>query len=119
MNAIRNVPVTGGSHVERSAVADIRVCFSYAHTDAPLDGSNTFTRALRENVSCVPGLTIINDLDSEYDILFMNQLSRSPGSPYALSEIRAALDDGSEKKLVVRAVNLERNDQYTSILSTS
>jgi glycosyltransferase involved in cell wall biosynthesis len=116
MNTVRNAPVTRGSHVERSAVADIRVCFSYAHTDAPFDGSNTFTRALRKNVSCAQGFTVVNNLDSEYDVLFMNQLSRSPGSLYALSEIREALDGGCEKKLVVRAVNLECNDPYADPL---
>ena len=42
-------------------MADIRICFSYSHTDAPLDGSNNFTRALREFVSRVPGFTIVDE----------------------------------------------------------
>jgi glycosyltransferase involved in cell wall biosynthesis len=82
------------------------------HTDTPFDGSNNFTRALREHVSRVPGFTIVDDLNGDYDVLFMNQLSRSPSSPYALSEIRAALSGGRKKKLVVRAINLKRNYRY-------
>ena len=69
------------SYQERAAVADVRICFAYRHTDAPPDGSNTFTRALREYVSSVPHFTIVDDLHSDYDVLFMNQLNRSPGSP--------------------------------------
>jgi len=106
-------PVTERSYAVRSTAADIRICFSYAHTDAPMDGSNTFTRALREHVSRVPGFTIVDNLHDDYDVLFMNQLSRSPGSPYALSEIRAALTKRGKRKLVVRAINLKRNYQHT------
>jgi hypothetical protein len=76
-----------------------------------LDGSNTFTRALREHVSRVPGFTIVDDLLDDYDVLFMNQLNRSPGNPYALSEIRAALTGKGKRKLVVRAINLKSNNQ--------
>jgi len=108
----RNAPVVNRSYEERATAADIRICFSYRHTDAPLDGSNTFTRALREYVSRVPGFTIVDDLHGDYDVLFMNQLSRSPGSPYALSEIRVALTGGGKRKVVVRAVNLKCNYQY-------
>jgi glycosyltransferase involved in cell wall biosynthesis len=111
MKLARSAPVSNRSYEERATVANIRLCFSYRHTDAPLDGSNNFTRALREHVSRVPGFTIIDDLHGDYDVLFMNQLSRSPGSPYSLSEIRAALSDGRKKKLVVRAINLNCNYQ--------
>jgi glycosyltransferase involved in cell wall biosynthesis len=105
-------PATNCSYQKRATVADIRICFSYMHSDAPLDGSNNFTRALREHVSRGPGFTIVDDLHGDYDVLFMNQLSRSPGSPYALSEIRAALNGGGKRKMVVRAINLKRNYQY-------
>jgi glycosyltransferase involved in cell wall biosynthesis len=112
MKMAKGAPVTDRSHKERLAVADIRLCFSYRHTDAPLDGSNNFTRALREHVSRVPGFAIVDDLKGDYDVLFMNQLSRSPGNPYALSEIRVALSSGRKKKVVVRAINLKRNYRY-------
>ena len=112
MKIARSAPAVNCSYEERATVADIRICFSYTHTDAPLDGSNNFTRALREHVSHVPGFTIVDDLHGDYEVLFMNQLSRSPGSPYALSEIRAVLDGGRNKKLVVRASNLNRNYHY-------
>lgn len=94
----------------RVTATEIRLCFSYTHTEAPLDGINSFTRALREHISRTPGFAFVNDLQADYDVLFMNQLERSPGIPYALSEIRAALGDGEKKKLVVRAVNLNRNN---------
>lgn len=100
------------SYEDRTTVADLRICFSYTHTDAPWDGANTFTRSLREYVSRSSGFTIVDDLHDDYDVLFMNQLSRSPGSPYALSEIRAALSRRSNKKVVVRAINLRRNNHY-------
>jgi glycosyltransferase involved in cell wall biosynthesis len=109
MKRAGNSSIIQRSYEERATVADIEICFSYTHTDAPFDGGNSFTRALREYVSRVPDFAIVDDLHSEYDILFMNQLSRSPGIHYALSEIRAALDGGSEKKVVVRAINLECN----------
>ena len=112
MKIVRSTPITDRSHEDRTALADIRLCFSYMHTDTPFDGSNNFTRALREHVSRVPGFTIVADLNGDYDVLFMNQLSRSPSSPYALSEIRAALSGGRKKKLVVRAINLNRNYEY-------
>jgi hypothetical protein len=112
MKIARSAPVINRSYEERATLADIRICFSYTHTDAPLDGSNNFTRVLREYVSRVPGFTIVDDLHDDYDVLFMNQLSRSPGSPYALSEIRAALSGGGKKKLVVRAINLERHYRH-------
>ena len=49
MKIAPSAPITNGSYEERATVADIRLCFSYTHTDAPLDGSNNFTRALREH----------------------------------------------------------------------
>jgi hypothetical protein len=111
MKIIRSAHSINRSHEECATAADLRICFSYAHTDAPLDGSNTFTRALREHVSRVPGFTIVDDLLDDYDVLFMNQLNRSPGNPYALSEIRAALTGKGKRKLVVRAINLKSNNQ--------
>jgi len=51
MKTARSAPVTNRSYEERAIVSEIRICFSYTHTDAPLDGSNNFTRALREHVS--------------------------------------------------------------------
>jgi glycosyltransferase involved in cell wall biosynthesis len=113
MKPTRNASTIQRSYEERATVADIEVCFSYTHTDAPSDGGNSFTRALREYVSRVPGFTIVDDMHSEYDILFMNQLSQSPRIPYELSEVRAALDRGREKKMVVRAINLECNRPHT------
>jgi hypothetical protein len=95
----------------RTTSPEIRICFSYVHTDAPLDGSNTFLRALREHVSRVAGFTIVDNLHDEFDVLFMNQLSRSPGNAYALSEIHAALTGKEKRKLVVRAINLKAHDQ--------
>jgi len=112
MKIPRSAHVIDRSCEEPATVAGIRICFSYTHTDAPLDGSNNFTRALREHVSRVPGFTIVDDLRGDFDVLFMNQLSRSPGSPYAISEIRVLLDGGKKKKLVVRAINLNRNYQH-------
>jgi hypothetical protein len=111
MKIIRNALAMSRSPEECATAADLRICFSYAHIDAPLDGSNTFTRALREHVLSVPGFTIVDDLHDDYDVLFMNQLNRSPGNRYALSEIRAALTGKGKRKLVVRAINLTRNNQ--------
>ncbi len=111
MEMVKSAHAINHSNEERATVAELRICFSYAHTDAPMDGSNTFTRALREHVSRVPGFTIVDNLHDDYDVLFMNQLSRSPGSPYALSEIRAALTGKGKRKLIVRAINLKSNDQ--------
>ena len=112
-------PVISESYKERTAIADIRICFAYRHTDAPSDGSNTFTRALREYVSGVPGFTIVDDPHLDYDVLFMNQLNRSPGSPYALSEIRAALGGATNKMLVVRAINLSGSFTYNDSIPYS
>ena len=81
MRIVTGMPVTDRSYEERGTVANIRLCFSYTHTDAPLDGSNNFARALHEHVSRVPGFTIVDDLNGDYDVLFMNQLSRSPEVP--------------------------------------
>jgi glycosyltransferase involved in cell wall biosynthesis len=117
MKMATSAPTNNHSSEERATVADVRICFSYTHTDAPLDGSNNFTRVLREYVSRVPGFTIADDLHDDYDVLFMNQLSRSPGSPYALSEIRAALSGLTKKKMVVRAINLRRNYRYRDPVS--
>jgi len=111
MKIARNTPVVNRSYKERAAVADIRICFPYTHTDAPVDGSNTFTRALREYVSRAPGFTIVDNLHDDYDVLFMNQLNRSPGSPHPFSEIRTKLSGVKRKKVVVRAINLCRNYQ--------
>jgi len=112
MKITQSAPLSNYCHEEFATIAGIRICFSYTHTDAPLDGSNTFARTLREYVSRVPGFRIIDDLHDDYDVLFMNQLSRSPGSPYPLSEIRAARSRTTRKKLVVRAINLRRNCRY-------
>ena len=109
MKMARNASATNCSYQESVTVGGIRICFSYTHTDAPLDGSNTFTRVLREYVSRVAGFSIVDDLHDDYDVLFMNQLSRSRGSPYTLPEIHAALRSGRKKKVVVRAINLRRN----------
>ena len=88
---------------------DLRLCFSYIHSDTPSDGSNSFARALRGHLSQTQGLTIVDDVRGDYDVLFMNQLSRGPESPHNLSEIRGVLRAGKNKKLVVRAINLNRN----------
>lgn len=88
---------------------DLRLCFSYMHSDTPSDGSNSFARALRGHLSRTQGLTIVDDVRGDYDVLFMNQLSRGPESPHNLSEIRGALRAGKNRKLVVRAINLNRN----------
>jgi glycosyltransferase involved in cell wall biosynthesis len=95
-------------------MTDIRLCFSYKDTGSPWNGTNTFTRALREHLSRMTGFSIVHDLFGDYDMLFMNELSRGPGSPYALSEIRAILDGSRNKKLVVRAINLKRNHHFTN-----
>jgi glycosyltransferase involved in cell wall biosynthesis len=88
---------------------NLRLCFSYAHTDAPADGSNSFVRALRGHLSQSLGVTIVDDLHGQYDVLFTNQLSRAPGSRFSVSEIRALLNAENSRKLVVRAINLSGN----------
>jgi glycosyltransferase involved in cell wall biosynthesis len=91
---------------------DLRLCFSYTHSDVPSDGGNSFARALRGHLSRTRGLTIVDDVRGDYDVLFMNQLSRGPESPHNLSEIRGVLRAGKNRKLVVRAINLNRNCEY-------
>src|SRR5579864_7322478 len=91
---------------------DLRLCFSYMHTDVPSDGSNSFARALRGQLSRTQGLAIVDDVRGDYDVLFMNQLSRGPENPHNLSEIRGVLRAGKHRKLVVRAINLNRNCEY-------
>jgi glycosyltransferase involved in cell wall biosynthesis len=88
---------------------DLRLCFSYMHTDAPSDGSNSFARALRGHLSRTQGLTIVDDVRGDYDVLFMNQLNQGPESSHSLSKIRRVLRAGKHRKLVVRAINLNRN----------
>ena len=93
-------------------MTELRICFFYTHSEIPSDGSNSFARALHGHLSQVRGLTIVDDVRGEYDVLFMNQLSRGPRSSHNLSEIRGVLRAGKNKKLVVRAINLNRNREY-------
>ena len=103
--AKRTAPAMVRTNEGRPTSPEIRICFSYSSTEAPIDGSNTFTHELREHVSRASGFTIVDNLHDDYDVLFMNPLSRSPGHPYALSEIRTALIGKENRKLVVRAIN--------------
>jgi glycosyltransferase involved in cell wall biosynthesis len=99
----------GANHVKKvgANLGAIRICFSYQHAKVPVDGTNSFARVLRDYVSRSPQFTIVDDLRDDYDLLFLNQLNRSPSARYSMSEIRAALDGGRKKKVVVRAINLQ------------
>ena len=93
---------------EFKPMKNIRVCFAYRPFDPPLDGTNVFTRLLRQYVSREPGFQVVDDVGGDYDVLFMNQLSRGEGNPYSLSDIREIKDTDPEIKIVIRPVSLGR-----------
>lgn len=109
----------------------IKICFSYKHVEKPWGGANNFIRALYNKLMETNDFELIDNIDDEYDILFMNQLSKGPFSyrvssgnrnnMYEMKVIKRLIaPHGRGKKLVVRAVNLlqhSHNIRITNYLS--
>lgn len=91
----------------------VRVFFAYKHIDAPWGGANSFIRTLHNGIKQKKTIKIINNINSKFDILFMNQLSMGPAKnskKWKLSQIRKHLKtqnhNSLKRQLVVRAINL-------------
>jgi glycosyltransferase involved in cell wall biosynthesis len=92
-----------------------KIHFAYRHVDKPWGGANNFIRALHAYLQRQGRFTFTAAIDEDCDVLFMNQLGRGPGDPgrpWKISEIEPLLRQnaaGRRRKLVVRAVNLNRH----------
>jgi glycosyltransferase involved in cell wall biosynthesis len=87
----------------------MRVFFTYKHIDQPWGGANNFIRALHGELACVK-YEFVKTIESNCDIIFMNQLGTGPGSKGKDISINFLKKLKSKKrsapKIVVRAVNL-------------
>jgi glycosyltransferase involved in cell wall biosynthesis len=89
----------------------IQICFAYKHINEPWGGANNFIRALRYNMENNKDFSFVEDVEEDYDILFMNQLSKGPAlgsKKHKLKDI-LSLQKRKKFKIVVRAINLKSN----------
>jgi len=88
----------------------IRIHFTYKHIDKPWGGANNFIRALNIELSNSEKYNLIDSINEDCDIIFMNQLGAGPGNNgevLSLKDIyKIKKEFGDSKKIVVRAVNL-------------
>lgn len=102
----------------------IKIYFGYKHTEKPFGGANNFIRTLYNNLKENSEFEITEDINSDFDILFMNQMGIGPNHPnypkqkyYKIKYIKSILQKKRTKpKIVARAVNL-RSHSYTPVLS--
>lgn len=102
----------------------IKIYFNYKHIETAWGGANNFIRYLYRKIISEEDLEIVSDINSEYDILFLNTLSRGPGRQsfkkfISLREVKNIKKYGwtslfryllhrrkCNKKIIIRAVNL-------------
>ncbi len=90
----------------------LRIHFTYRHVDKPWGGANNFIRALRAYLATTGRFQLVDSPGESWDVLFMNQLAAGPADesrPLSLSEVRGLLQRYPGRRLVVRAVNLNRH----------
>lgn len=89
----------------------MRVHITYRTTDLPWGGANNFIRAMRTHMRASGDITLVDEPDEPFDLLFMNQLGQGPGAAGRRLSLRAVdrLRARSGSVLVVRAVNLNRH----------
>lgn len=95
----------------RNYLPDMRIHFTYRHVDKPWGGANNFIRALRTHLAACGGVEFTEPAEAPTDIMFMNQLGKGPGGDgrrYSLREVERLIAR-DRRKLVVRAVNLQRH----------
>jgi glycosyltransferase involved in cell wall biosynthesis len=89
----------------------IKIHFSYRHVEKPWGGANNFIRALRGRMEADGGYLFMENIEDKCDVMFMNQLGTGPGNGrgvHRLSDVRRVIG-GDGRKLIVRAVNLNRH----------
>jgi glycosyltransferase involved in cell wall biosynthesis len=87
----------------------IKIFFNYKYVDKPLGGANNFIRALHQSLVESCEFEFADNIEDNYDILFMNQLGMGPANDSRkenLIDIIKILDKHKQKKIVVRAINL-------------
>lgn len=95
-----------------STPAPVRIYFGYRPVDKPWGGANNFIRALRADLQGSGRFELTSSIDADCDLLFMNELGRGPGEGsrrWTLREVERAARGPKPRKLVVRAVNLNRH----------
>lgn len=89
--------------------------FAHKYITRAWGGANNFIRALHEALQQTGQFEFAEDIEDDYDVLFLNEFKTGPrGSPnkITLQRIKKVYRDSSGgKKLVVRAVNLKRHSQ--------
>jgi glycosyltransferase involved in cell wall biosynthesis len=88
----------------------IRIFFNYKHISKPWGGANNFIRALYQALDDSGEFEFADDIEDDYDILFMNQLGMGPAknSQWSnLKEIKDVLIKNKKTKIIVRAVNFK------------
>lgn len=97
----------------------IRIHFCYKHIESPWGGANNFIRALHKAMEATGEFEFAENIDDEYDLLFMNELGLGPANGskrISLRKIRQ-IHERTRCKIAVRAVNLLRHSQSLTIKS--
>ncbi len=87
----------------------IKIYFAYKHIIEPWGGANNFIRTLHNKMQDSGQFEFAEDIDAEYDILFLNQLGMGPANGskrLSIRNIKKIIKSNRIKKVVVRAVNL-------------
>jgi glycosyltransferase involved in cell wall biosynthesis len=100
----------------------IRIHVGYKTTEAPWGGANNFIRTLQRELEATGRYVFTDSMETECDLLFMNQLTVGPGSQISFDRVRRVREGRrtladrlrgrrapSAGRLVVRAVNLNRH----------
>jgi glycosyltransferase involved in cell wall biosynthesis len=88
----------------------IRIFFNYKHISKPWGGANNFIRALYQILNDSGEFEFADNIEDDYDILFMNQLGMGPANDskkIGLKDIKR-IKEHHKKKIIVRVVNLNK-----------
>jgi glycosyltransferase involved in cell wall biosynthesis len=98
----------------------IKIYFNYKHIAEPWGGANNFIRALYQALDDSGEFEFADDIEDDYDILFMNQLGMGPArnSQWSkLKEIKEVLVKNKKTKIIVRAVNFKLHSDGINLRS--
>jgi glycosyltransferase involved in cell wall biosynthesis len=113
----------------------IKVFCNYRTVDKPWGGANNFVKTLKDYLEATGNVEFVHDINSRYDVLFMNSIGKGPGRPenestelspretlflkqFGSAEWRALFKaQESGKKIIFRSVNLDKSAFYRPFLS--
>lgn len=105
----------------RLIVRKIRIYFGYKHILTPWGGANNFIRTLYDDMQRTGQFEFVQNIEDDYDILFLNQLGMGPANRSRNMPLRQIKKVGGNssprKRVIVRAVNLVQHVSGPGLLA--